>query len=51
MSMTFLPCHLEIDRVDIPGAGEIHLAGDDGVLGADAALLLGAELTLTPCFL
>ena len=35
---------LEVDGVDVPGAGHVHLAGGHRVLGADAAVLLGGEL-------
>jgi len=34
---------LEVDRADVPHAGQIDLAGGHRVLGADAALALGAQ--------
>ena len=49
--MTFLPVLLEVDGVDVPGAGHVDLARDHRLLGADAAGLLGGELMLTPYFL
>jgi hypothetical protein len=42
---------LEVDRVDIPGACHVHLAGRHRIFGADTAVDLGRELHVHAVFL